>query len=146
MALADLLGMLLGPRLRLPRDRITRPPGRALKAAKPSIAAMQAALDKLSGLPGIADVKQTKRLPRGFSEAMQELRTAYDAYFDTVRKFLPGGLEAKRPGEPGGCGACHEAVMPVMAVEAMDLYREARPWRDFPKVAQAMARTRRRCA
>lgn len=139
MALADLLGMLLGPRLRLPRDRITRPPGRALKAAKPSIAAMQAALDKLSGLPGIADVKQTKRLPRGFSEAMQELRTAYDAYFDTVRKFLPGGLEAKRPGEPGGCGACHEAVMPVMAVEAMDLYREARPWRDFPKVAQAMA-------
>jgi Fe-S-cluster containining protein len=139
MALADLLGILFGPRLRLPRDHITRPPRRARKAAKASIDAMQAALDKLSALPGVADIKQTKRLPRGFSEAMQELRTGYDEYFDTVRKFLPGALEAKRPGEPGGCGACYEAVMPVMAVEAMDIYREIRPWRDFPKVAQRMA-------
>jgi Fe-S-cluster containining protein len=139
MALADLLGILFGPRLRLPRDRITRPPRRANKAAKASIDAMQAALDKLSALPGIADVKQTKRLPRGFSEAMQELRVAYDQYFDTVRSFLPGGPEAKRPGEPGGCGACYETVMPVMAVEAIDLYRETRPWRDFPKVAERMA-------
>jgi Fe-S-cluster containining protein len=139
MALADLLGILFGPRLRLPRDHITRPPRRAIKAAKPSIDAMQAALDKLSALPGIADVKQTKRLPRGFSEAVQELRSAYDEYFETVRKFLPGGLEAKRPGEPGGCGACHAAVMPVMAVEAIDLYRELRPWRDFPKLAQRLA-------
>lgn len=139
MALADLLGILFGPRLRLPRDRITRTPRRANKAAKASIDAMQAALDKLSALPGIADVKQTKRLPRGFSEAVQELRVAYDQYFDTVRKFLPGGLEAKRPGEPGGCGACYEAVMPVMAVEAIDLYRETRPWRDFPDVAKRLA-------
>ena len=100
MALADLIGLIFGPRLKLPRDHVTRPSRRATKAAKPSIDAMQAALDKISGLPGIADVKQTKRLPRGFSEAMQELRTAYDQYFETVRKFLPGGLEAKRPGEP----------------------------------------------
>ncbi len=139
MALADLLGNLLGPRLRLPRDHVTRPSRRARKAAKSSIDAMQAALDKISGLPGIADIKQTKRLPRGFTEAIQELRTAYDGYFDTVRKFLPGGIEAKRPGEPGGCGACYEAIMPVMAVEAIDIYREIRPWRDFPKVAQSLA-------
>lgn len=139
MALADVLALFLGPRLRLPRDRVTRPPRRANKAAKASIDAMQAALDKISALPAIADVKQTKRLPRGFSEAMQELRTAYDGYFDTVRKFLPGALEAKRPGEPGGCGACYEAVMPVMPIEAIDLYRETRPWRDFPKVVQALA-------
>lgn len=139
MALADLVGILFGPRLKLPRDHVTRPSRRATKAAKPSIDAMQAALDKISALPGIADVKQTKRLPRGFSEAMQELRTAYDQYFEEVRKYLPGGLEAKRPGEPGGCGACYEAVMPVMPVEAMDLYRELRPWRDFPKLAQRLA-------
>lgn len=139
MALADLLGILFGPRLRLPRDHITRPPRRARKAAKASIDAMQAALDKISALPGVADIKQTKRLPRGTTEAMQELRAAYDGYFETVRKFLPGGLEAKRPGEPGGCGACYEAVMPVMAVEAIDIYREIRPWRDFPKVAQRLA-------
>ncbi|MCX4243751.1 YkgJ family cysteine cluster protein [Paraliomyxa miuraensis] len=139
MALADLLGILFGPRLRLPRDHITRPSRRANKAAKASIDAMQAALDKISALPGIADIKQTKRLPRGFSEAVQELRTAYDEYFETVRKFLPGGLEAKRPGEPGGCGACYAAVMPVMAWEAIDLYREVRPWRDFPKLAQRLA-------
>lgn len=139
MALADLLGNLFGPRLRLPRDHITRPSRRARKAAKASIDAMQAAFDKISALPGVADIKQSKRLPRGFTEAMQELRTAYDAYFDTVRKFMPGGIEAKRPGEPGGCGACHEAIMPVMAVEAIDIYREIRPWRDFPKVAQGLA-------
>lgn len=139
MALADLIGILFGPRIKLPRDHVTRLPRRATKAAKPSIDAMQAALDKLSALPGIADVKQTKRLPRGFSEAMQELRTAYDKYFETVRKFLPGGLEARRPGEPGGCGACYETVMPVMSVEAIDLYRELRPSRDFQKLAQGLA-------
>lgn len=139
MALADLIGILFGPRIKLPRDLVTRPSRRANKAAKASIDAMQAALDKISALPGIADVKQTKRLPRGFSEAMQELRRAYDQYFDTVRGFLPGGLEAKRPGEPGGCGACYEPVMPVMAVEAIDLYRELRPWRDFQSVAQRFA-------
>lgn len=100
---------------------------------------MQAALDKISGLPGVADIKQTKRLPRGFSQAVDELRAAYDEYFETVRKFLPGGPEAKRPGEPGGCGACYAAVMPVMAWEAIDLYREVRPWRDFPKLAQRLA-------
>lgn len=139
MALADLVGLLLGPRLRLPRDHITRPSRQANKAAKASIDAMQAALDKISALPGVADIKQTKRLPRGFSQAVQELRSAYDDYFETVRKFLPGGQQAKRPGEPGGCGACYVAVMPVMALEAIDLYREVRPWSDFPKLAQRLA-------
>ncbi len=139
MALADLLGVLFGPRLRLPRDQITRPSRKARKAAKVSIDQMQAALDRLSALPGIADIKESKRLPRGFSEAVTELHSAYDEYSETVRKFLPGGLDAKRPGEPGGCGACYAAAMPVMGVEAIAIYREIRPWRDFPKIAQALA-------
>lgn len=139
MALADLLGILFGPRLRLPRDQITRPSRKARKAAKVPIGQMQAALDKISALPGVADIKQTKRLPRGFSEAVTELYAAYDEYFEIVRKFLPGGMEAKRPGEPGGCGACYAAAMPVMPVEAIAIYREVRPWRDFPKIAQALA-------
>lgn len=100
---------------------------------------MQAALDRLSALPGIADIKESKRLPRGFSEAVTELHSAYDDYAETVRKFLPGGMDAKRPGEPGGCGACYAAAMPVMGVEAIAIYREIRPWRDFPKIAQALA-------
>ncbi|MEM9454754.1 MAG: YkgJ family cysteine cluster protein [Myxococcota bacterium] len=138
MALADLLGILFGPRLRLPRDQITRPSRKARKAAKIPIGQMQATLDKISALPGVADINQTKRLPRGFSEAVTELHTAYDEYFEIVRKFLPGGMEAKRPGEPGGCGACYAAAMPVMPIEAIAIYREVRTWRDFPKLAQAL--------
>jgi len=139
MALADLLGILLGPRLRLPRDHTTRPSRKARKAAKIPIDAMQAALDRISALPGIADIKQTTRLPRGFSESVTQLHAAYDEYLEEVRKYLPGGQEAKRPGEPGGCGACYVAVMPVMGIEAIAIYREIRPWRDFPKVAQRLA-------
>lgn len=90
-------------------------------------------------MPGIADIKQTKRLPRGFSQAVQEIRDSYDAYFEGVREHLSGVDEAKRPGEPGGCGACYAAPMPVMGVEAISIYREVRSWRDFPKIAQRMA-------
>lgn len=139
MALADLFGILFGPRIRLPRDQITRPSRKARKAAKVPIERMQAALDTISGLPGIADIKSSKRMPRGFSEALTELHAAYDEYSDIVRTFLPGGQDAKRPGEPGGCSACYSAVMPVMSIEAIGIYREIRPWRDFPKVAQALA-------
>lgn len=139
MALADLIGVFFGPRPRLPRDHVTRPSRGARKATKAESATMQSALDKLSALPGIAEVKETKRLPRGFTAAVDELREGYDAYFDKVRSFLPGGQEAKRPGEPGGCGACYAAPMPVMASEAISIYREVRTWRDFPKVAQRLA-------
>ncbi|MCA9649366.1 MAG: YkgJ family cysteine cluster protein [Myxococcales bacterium] len=139
MALSDLLAALIGPRPRLPRDHVTRPSRSARKAAKAEAEALQSALDELSGLPGIADIKQSKRLPRGFSAAVQKLHAAYDAYFDVTRRFLPGALEAKRPGEPGGCGACYAAPMPVMGVEAIAIYREVRAWRDFPKIAQRLA-------
>ncbi len=139
MALADLLGVLFGPRLRLPRDNVTRVKRAARKAAKADIDGIQAALDKLSALPGIADIKQNKRLPRGFSAAVEQLHTHYDGYFDAVRKFLPGAEDARRPGEPGGCAACYAAPTPVIAAEALTIYREVRPWRDFPKVAQRLA-------
>lgn len=139
MALSDLLTAVLGPRPRLPRDHVTRPSRSARKAFKAEGATLQAALDELSGLPGIADIKQNKRLPRGFTAAVEAMHSAYDAYFDVVRKFLPGAEEAKRPGEPGGCGACYSAPMPVMGVEAIAIYREVRPWRDFPKIAQRLA-------
>ncbi len=139
MALADLLGVVFGPRPRLPRDHITRPSRGARKAAKEHIAAMQSALDTISALPGIAEVKTNKRLPRGFSAAVEQFHAAYDRYFDTVREYLPGGKDAKRPGEPGGCGACYAAPMPVMPIEAVAIYREVRTWRDFPKVAPRLA-------
>ncbi len=139
MALADLLGVVFGPRPRLPRDHITRVSRRARKAGKAHSATMQSALDGISALPGIAEVKSNKRLPRGFSAGVDEFRSAYDQYFDTVRNFLPGGKEAKRPGEPGGCGACYAAPMPVMPIEAVAIYREIRAWRDFPKLAPRLA-------
>lgn len=139
MALSDLIAAVLGPRPRLPRDHVTRPSRRARKATKAESLELQTALDELSALPGIADIKQNKRLPRGFSAAIEKMHNAYDAYFEASRKFLPGALEAKRPGEPGGCSACYSAAMPVMGVEAIAIYREIRPWRDFPKLAQRIA-------
>lgn len=134
-----MLAAVFGPRPRLPRDHVTRPSRSARKATKAEATRLQTALDQLSALPGIADIKQSKRLPRGFSAAVDELHAAYDAYFDQARKFLPGALEAKRPGEPGGTSACYAAPMPVMGVEAIRIYREVRPWRDFPKIAQRLA-------
>ncbi|MEM6994096.1 MAG: YkgJ family cysteine cluster protein [Myxococcota bacterium] len=133
-----LLGALFGPRVRLPRDQVTRLPRSARKAAKAEIAALQAALDKISAMPGVADIKNNGRVPRGFYAAVDELHTAYDAYAAVARKFLPIDEDTKRPGEPGGTAACYAGPMPVHQVEALAIYRAARSWRDFQSVAKDM--------
>lgn len=132
-----LLGALFGPRVRLPRDHVTRAPRSARKAAKAEIQALQASLDKLSGLPGVADIKGNGRVPRGFYEAVEEMHAAYDAYVAIARKFLPIAEDVKQPGEPGGTAACYSGPM-VHGVEALAIYREARTWRDFQSVAKTM--------
>ncbi|MBX7079311.1 MAG: YkgJ family cysteine cluster protein [Nannocystaceae bacterium] len=133
----EFLAALFGPRLKLPADQVTRPNAAAKKAAAPHAAAIQATLDKISGLPGIADMKETKRLPRGFTPLFKELLHAVDAYHDALRG--PMGLtDAKRPGEPGGCNACFTAPVGVSAIEALNIYRVARPWKDFGEVVRAL--------
>lgn len=126
----EFLAALFGPRLKLPSDQVTRIPGAAKKAAAAHAAAIQATLDKISGLPGIADMKTTKRVPRGFSPLMKELLHNVDAYHDVLREQM-GLQDAKRPGEPGGCNACYTAPVGVSGIEALNIYRTARPWSDF---------------
>lgn len=133
-----LIGALFGPRVRLPRDHVTRLPRAAKKAAKAEIKALQAALDKISAMPGIADIKGNGRAPRGFYAGVDELHAAYDAYAAVVKKFFPLGEDVKQPGEPGGTHACYAGPMPVHGVEALAAYRAARSWRDFQSVAKRM--------
>ncbi|MBL4683977.1 MAG: YkgJ family cysteine cluster protein [Nannocystaceae bacterium] len=133
-----LLGALFGPRVRLPRDNVTRLPRSARKAAKAEIAALQSALDKISALPGVADIKANGRVPRGFYDAVDEMHAAYDAYAAIVRKFLSVDQDAKQPGQPGGTAACYAGPMPVHQVEALAIYRATRSWRDFQSVAKDM--------
>lgn len=133
-----LIGALLGPRTKLPPDHVTRPPRAARKAAAEAIAGMQAVLDRISAMPGIADIAQNKRVPRGFYEAVDELRKHYDAYAEVVRKYLPIPEDSKRPGEPGGCAACYATPMPVHAIEALAIYRHIRTFRDFPTLARKL--------
>src|SRR5688500_12315758 len=124
-----LLGALFGPRIKLPSDHVTRPPRAARKAAVEHIAGMQAVLDRIAAMPGIADIATNKRVPRGFYGAVEVLRRHYDAYSDVVKKFLPLPDDSRRPGEPGGTAACHPAPMPVHGIEALAIYREVRTWK-----------------
>lgn len=133
-----LLGALFGPRVRLPRDQVTRLPRAARKAAKAELAAITAAMDKISALPGIADIQNNKRVPRGFYAAVDELRVAYDAYAAVARKFLNIDDDVAQPGQPGGTAACYAGPMPVHGVEALIIYRATRSWRDFQAVAKDM--------
>lgn len=133
----EFIAGLLGPRIKLPRDRITRVPRRARKQAKEHTEALQRIVDELSGLPGIADVAKTKRLPRGFYGRVEDMFTAYDRYLDAVSAHM-GLQDAARPGTPEGQGACYAAPFGVTGIEAMALYREVRTWKDFPKVAQRL--------
>ncbi len=135
----EFLGGLFGRRNQLPTDQVTRIPRRAKKAAAVATAGMKDALTKLSALPGIADISQTKRLPRGFSDLVDQFLENVDAYHAAVREQLPDvGEDAKRPGEPGGEGACHTAPMGVSTLEALAIYRRVRPWRDFQQVASRL--------
>jgi Fe-S-cluster containining protein len=133
------LAALFGPRIRLPHDRTRRLPGRAKRAAAPSIGAMKDALDKISALPGIADIKEHKRVPRGFAAHMADFLRAVDDFHASVRPFASIPDDATRQGEPGGTGPCHAAPLGLHAVEALNIYRTVRQWRDFPAIAKRMA-------
>jgi Fe-S-cluster containining protein len=132
------LRVLFSRSLRLPRDRVTRLPRRARKAAAPAAAAMEAALAKIAAMPGIADVATTKRAPKGLYEETRTLLRAYDDYIEATRVHLKV-VDARRPGEPGGTSGCYESPMGVSAIEQLLIYRTIRPWRDFPEVAQKLA-------
>jgi hypothetical protein len=133
----NFLAALFGPRVKLPRDRVTRIPRRARKAAQEHTDAMQRVVDEIGGLEGIADVAKTKRLPKGFSERVDDLLTAYDRYLETVRAEM--GLQgAAVPGTPEGVGACYAAPFGISGIEAIAIYREIRTWKDFPQVAQQL--------
>jgi hypothetical protein len=133
----NFIAALFGPRVKLPRDRVTRISRRARKQAREHVDTMQRIVDELSGLPGLADVTKTKRLPRGFYERVDDLYTAYDRYVDAIRGEL--GLEAAAvPGTPAGKGGCYAAPFGVSGPEALAIYREIRTWKDFPQVAQRL--------
>jgi Fe-S-cluster containining protein len=133
----NFLAALFGPRVKLPRDRVTRIPRRARKKAQEHVDTMQRIVDELSGLPGIADVTKTKRLPRGFYERVDDMLTAYDRYVEAVRAEL-GIEDAPVAGTPEGTGACYAAPFGITGPEALAIYREIRTWRDFPQVAQRL--------
>ncbi len=133
------LGGLFGRRNQLPTDQVTRIPRRAKKAATVAAAGMKDALDKIGALPGLADVAQTKRLPRGFYDLVDQFVEHADAYHAAVRTQLPVLNDGvKRPGEPGGTGPCYTAPLGVSTIEALNIYRRVRPWRDFQEVAQRL--------
>lgn len=133
----EFLAALFGPRLKLPADQVTRLPGAAKKAAAPHATAIQATLDKISALPNIADMKDTKRVPRGFTPLVKELLHHVDAYHDALREAM-GLTDVARPGEPGGCNACYTAPVGVSSIEALNIYRAARPWKDFAEVVRKL--------
>ncbi|MEZ4428900.1 MAG: YkgJ family cysteine cluster protein [Nannocystaceae bacterium] len=132
-----LLASLFG-RNRLPRDRPTRISGAAKKAGAPHVAAMQEAIDRLAALEGLADIANTKRIPKGFHEAIRDLQRAHDQYIAAVAEVM--GLSAAiRPGTPEGQACCREAPLGVTAAEGIVLYRTLRTWPDFPDVAKRLA-------
>ena len=136
-AVLDFLAALVGPRVKLPRDRVSRLSRRARKAAQEQTDTLQRIIDEIGGLEGIADVGKTKRLPRGFSERVDDFLTAYDRYLEVVRAELGLG-DAVVPGTPDGVGACYAAPFGISGLEAIAIYREIRTWKDFPQVAQRM--------
>ncbi len=131
---------LFGSRVRLPRDQVSKVSRAARKAAEPQVAAIQAAIDTIAALPGLADVATTKKLPKGFFAAVQALSAAYDGYIAAVTSQTPALQTAARPGTPEGYRCCHEQPVGVTGVEGMAIYRTSRPWPDFPQVAQELAR------
>lgn len=136
----EALKSMFGRRLRLPRDQVTRVPRGVRKAVEPQVAAIQAALDTIAALPGLADVATTKRLPKGFFAAVQALAGAYEAYIAAVTQRVPALQGAARAGTPEGHHACREQPVGVTGVEGMAIYRATRPWKDFAAVAQELAR------
>ncbi len=98
---------------------------------------MQKAIDEIGAMPGLADIGQTKKVPKGFSERVEVLLAHYDKYAERAREEL-GIADLPRAGTPEGVGACYAAPMGVSGVEAINIYREVRTWKDFQAVAQRM--------
>ena len=122
----------------MPRDRATRIPRAVRKATKPQSEAIQQAIDTIGALPGLADVGVTKRLPKGFTEAVRALHKAHDEYIEVAAAGM--ALEsAARPGTPEGAPCCREMPLGVTGVEGAVIYRTIRVWKDFPQVAARLA-------
>ena len=134
----DFFRGLFGRKHRLPIDRVTRAPRSAKKAASAEIEAMQAALDKLGALDGIADIATQKRLPKGADGLWREFLGHYDGYLRIVAEHLKLD-DAARPGTPEGRASCYTAPFGVTGLESLVIFRTVRLWRDFPDVAQRLA-------
>jgi Fe-S-cluster containining protein len=133
----DFLAALFGPRIKLPRDRVTRIPRAARKAAQPHADAMNQAVNTIAALPGIADVAKLKRLPKGFFEQVETFHAAHDRYIEAVRTAM--NIDDAAPaGTPEGKGACISGPFGVSGPEALLIYRTIRTWKDFPQVAQKL--------
>ena len=128
---------LFGPRIKLARDRVTRLPRRARKGAKEQVDTIQRIVDDISGMPGIADVSKTKRVPRGIYQRIDDLLAAYDRYIEVVRRELDND-DLAQAGTPEGKGACYAAPFGLSGVETLAIYREVRTWKDFSSVAQRL--------
>lgn len=136
-----ILGLLraaLGPKIRLPTDQVTSLPRSARKAAQIHVDGMQAALDKIGALDGIADIATSKKLPRGLTTLIEQFTRNYDGYVTTVARAM-GLEEAPRPGTPEGKNCCYVAPTGVSGLESLVIFRTVRQWRDFPQVAQKLA-------
>ncbi|MCA9662070.1 MAG: YkgJ family cysteine cluster protein [Myxococcales bacterium] len=134
----DFFRALFGRKRRLPIDRVTRAPRAVKKAAKAEIDNMQACLDKLGALDGIADIATTKRLPQGADALWREFLGHYDDYLKIAAEHM-GLEEALRPGTPKGRDCCYVAPFAVTGLESLVIFRTVRLWRDFPQVAQRLA-------
>ena len=99
---------------------------------------MKTAIEQISALPGIADIQDNKRVPRGFYGLVEEFIKHADDYQTIARKYFDIPEDSKRPGEPGGTGACYAAPMGLSGIEVLNIYRTARTWRDFQQVARRL--------
>jgi Fe-S-cluster containining protein len=132
-----ILNAIFGPRLRLPRDQVTRVSRAIRKRAKENVDGMQKVVDEIGAMAGIADIAQLKKLPRGFYERVEVFLANYDAYADEARRSL-GAEDKPRAGTPEGVGACYAAPMGVFGPESLNIYRLIRTWSDFPTLAQKL--------
>ncbi len=135
----DFFRGLFGRKHRLPIDRVTRAPRAAKKEAQAHIDGMQAVLDKLGALDGIADIGTTKRLPKGTDGLWREFLGHYDEYLKVAAAHM-GLEEAVRPGTGEGRRSCYVAPFGVTGLESLVIFRTVRLWRDFPDVAQRLAK------
>ncbi len=130
-----LLDVFLGPTL--PRDQTTRIPLAARRAGKAHVKAMKERLVAIAALPGVADIAQAKRVPKGFFQLADEFLRQYEQYNTSVAHATTWSSLPK-PGTPEGVAACYTTPMPVSALEALTIYRKIRLWRDFPQVVEAL--------